>query len=285
MEGALTTDISGKKESHAKRLDAEAVDTIKEMRLHKKVATVIFFESNGGQTKQVASVPEIRMAVSEPQLDIGNVETVLEALTDACYYLASEGNQYRFSLKENLNKRFADRRASVKDESIDDRVCAEIQKAFKPVQGVERVFFPEKSGRITDRPVIALIILRPEQSLQDDADIRQTVETMTREYGRSARTYKSALIWAVADASGSLKEEARKLIAWQDIADEGLNLDDVQQRQLEKNLRASKSALKESVWRTYRYLMLLGKDNAVHCIDLGMPTSSSAESLTTLIWV
>ena len=73
------------------------------------------------------------------------------------------------------------------------------------------------------------------------------------------------------------------MTAWQDIADEGLNLDDVQQRQLEKNLSASKSALKESVWRTYRYLMLLGKDNAVHCIYLGMPTSSSAESLATLI--
>jgi len=58
LEGALTTDICGKKESHAVRLDAEAVDTIKKSQLHKKVATVIFFESNGGQTKQVASIPD-----------------------------------------------------------------------------------------------------------------------------------------------------------------------------------------------------------------------------------
>jgi len=36
LEGALTTDICGKKESHAIRLDAEAVDTIKKARLHKK---------------------------------------------------------------------------------------------------------------------------------------------------------------------------------------------------------------------------------------------------------
>jgi len=36
--------------------------------------------------------------VAEPELDIGNVETALESLTDACYYLTTERNQYRFSL-------------------------------------------------------------------------------------------------------------------------------------------------------------------------------------------
>ncbi len=47
LEAAVTTDICGKKDSHAIRLDAEAVDAIKKNRLHRKVATSIFFESNG----------------------------------------------------------------------------------------------------------------------------------------------------------------------------------------------------------------------------------------------
>jgi hypothetical protein len=85
LEGALTTDICGKRDSHAVRLDQEAVDTIKKARLHKKVATTIFFESNGGQTKDEASLPEIRLAVAGPDMDLGNVETALEGLTDACY--------------------------------------------------------------------------------------------------------------------------------------------------------------------------------------------------------
>ena len=113
LEGAVTTDICGKKESHAARLDDEAPDTIKNARLHRKVATAIFFESNGGQAKGEATQPEIRLAVAEPGLDIGNVETALESLTEACYYLTVERNRYRFSLKENLNKRFADRRATI----------------------------------------------------------------------------------------------------------------------------------------------------------------------------
>src|SRR5215208_1322801 len=91
LEGAVTTDICGKKDSHALRLDKEAVDTIKKARLHRKVATTIFFESNGGQGKTgEATLPEIRLAVAEPDIDIGNIETVLDALTEASYYLTTE---------------------------------------------------------------------------------------------------------------------------------------------------------------------------------------------------
>jgi hypothetical protein len=87
--------------------------------IHRKVATAIFFESNGGQAKGKATQPEIRLAVAELGLDIGNVETALEALSEASYYLAVERNRYRFSLKENLNKRFADRRATIQPASVD----------------------------------------------------------------------------------------------------------------------------------------------------------------------
>jgi hypothetical protein len=131
LEAAVTTDIAGKKDAHAVRLDAEAVDAIKKVRLHRKVATTIFFESNCGQVgaeAQEASVPEIRLAVGQPESDIGNMETVLEALTDACYYLNVEKTRYKFSLKENLNTRFADRRATVQGPQVDEEVKREIQK-------------------------------------------------------------------------------------------------------------------------------------------------------------
>ena len=283
LEGALTTDICGKRNSHAVRLDEEAVDTIKKGRLHKKSATTIFFESNGGQTKNEASLPELRLAVAGPEVDIGNVETTLEALTDACYYLTTEGNRYRFSLKENLNKRFSDRRASVKDKDIDARVHEEIEKVFPHGDGVERIFFPEKSSQIPDRPLITLIIMAPDQSLQETPEINEKIEVMTKEYGTSARTYKSALIWIVPESSAFLRDEARKIIAWEDISNEGLNLDYLQKRQLDTSVKKAKRDLTESVWRTYKNAMLLDKDNKIKKHDLGLITSSSAESLSKLI--
>ena len=80
LEGAVTTDICGKKDSHAIRLDQEASADIKKARLHRKAMTAIFFESNGGQSKLEATEPEIRLAIGEPDWDIGHIDTVLETV-------------------------------------------------------------------------------------------------------------------------------------------------------------------------------------------------------------
>ena len=285
LEAAVTTDICGKRESHATRLDREAVDTIKKARLHRKVATAIFFESNGGQLQTEATVPEIRLAVAEPGLDIGNVETVLETSSSACYFLSVERNRYRFSLAPNLNKILADRRANISPEDIEKCMRAETQKVFPAVTGVERVFFPENSSKVLDRPILTLVILAPDQSMQDEKNVVQLVDAMTRECGTSSRTFKSALIWCVADSSSALREEARKLLAWEAIQDEAdtLRLDEGQTRQLAENLKKAQRDLREAVWRTYKNLLLLGKDNTMRLVDLGLVHSSAADTMVTLI--
>jgi hypothetical protein len=283
LEGAVTTDICGKRDSHATRLDAEAQETIKDARLHRKAITAIFFESNGGQAKTDATVPEIRFAVAEPGLDIGNVETVLEALTEGCYYLAVERNRYHFSLKENLNKRFADRRATIPPTQVEEYICDEIQNAFSEGSGVERVYFAEKTIQIADRPTVTLVVLSPDWSLQDEKATVQFVETMTREYGTSARTFKSAVIFCVPESPDTLREDARKVLAWEAIEDDDLKLDETQVHQLAENLKKAQRDLKETIWRTYKNLMLLGKDNTVKRVDLGLVHSSAATDLVSLI--
>jgi hypothetical protein len=284
LEGAVTTDICGKKESHATRLDSLAEEPIKKARLHRKVATVIFFESNGGQAKAEATPPEIRLAVAEPELDIANVETVLEALASSCYHLTSERNRYRFGLTPNLNKLFADRRANIQTAKIEERVCAEVQKVFKEGPAVERVYFPEKSNQISDRAALTLVVLAPNQSMEDESKTRLLVETMTKECGKSSRTFKSALIWCVPDSGAALQDEARKVLAWEDIEDQDHErLDDSQRRQLAENLKKSQRDLKECVWRTYKHILILGKDNGIEAKDLGLVHSSAAKDLTSFI--
>ncbi|HOV80171.1 MAG TPA: DUF499 domain-containing protein [Bacillota bacterium] len=284
LEAAVTADICGKKDSFAVRLDKEAADTIRKARLHRKVATAIFFECNGGQLRGEATVPEIRLAVAEPDLDIGNVETALEALESSCFFLSVERNRYRFSLSPNLNKLLADRRAGIRPERIDGRVRAEVQKVFAGGNNIKLVYFPEKSGQIPDRAALSLVVLAPEQAMQDKSTLG-LIETMTREYGTSARTFKSALIWAAADSDTSLREEARKALAWEDINSEKdeLQLDDAQKRQLAENLKKAQRDLRECVWRSYRNVALLGKDNAIRVVDLGLVHSSAADNMVALI--
>ena len=284
LEPAVTTDIAGKEHAHAIRLDAEATPEVKKARLHRKVATAILFESNGGQQRGEATVPEVRLAVAEPGLDIGSVEQCLEALTDSCYFLAAERNRYRFSFQANLNKLLADRRASVGAPAINEHLRREIQKVFVTGTGVERVYFPRKSNEVSDRPVLTLAVLPPENGAPEAAT-KNMIMSMTLESGSSSRTFKSALIWVVAEDAGPMLEEARKLLAWRDIeSDAGeLKLDEAQQRQLVENARRSERDLREAVWRAYKNVFLLAEDNSLRKIDLGLVHSSAANSLVELI--
>jgi hypothetical protein len=77
-----------------------------------------------------------------------------------------------------------------------------------------------------------------------------------------------------------MREEARKVLAWQAIEDEAvdLRLDETQKRQLSENLQKARRDLKESVWRSFKHVLLLGKDNMLRQVDLGLVHSSAAST-------
>ena len=284
LEGAVTTDITGKQHAHALRLDKEATAEVKSARLHRKIATTIFFESNGGQQKGEATLPEIRLAAAETHLEIANVEQSLEALCDSCYFLSSQKNRFRFSFRPNLNKLLADRRAIVPTSAIRDRLGVEIKRVFGAGKGVERVFFPDGTNQVPDRAALTLVVLAPENEAGDSTTGKR-LGAMAKEHGSSSRTYKSALIWCVAEDRTLLSEEARKVLAWEDIdADsESLRIDASQYRQLQENLKRAKRDLKEAIWRSYKNVFLLDETNALRKIDLGLVHSSASDSMVALI--
>ena len=112
------------------------------------------------------------------------------------------------------------------------------------------------------------------------------METIVRECGNSGRTYKSALIFAVPDAAENVREATRNMLAWEAIDDDDETkdrLDEAQKRLLARSFNRAKSDIKESIWRAYRNLYLLGRDNSLRHIDLGQITSSMAGSIVELI--
>lgn len=284
LEAAVTTDIAGKDDSHAIRLDNEAIDAIKKSRLHKKCATTIFFESNGGQTAEgLATLPEIKLSVGDPDLDIGLVDGAIQSLLDGCYYLTAVNNKYKYSIHENLIKRFSDRRASVQPPDINQLVEAEIRKMFDKGSGFEKVMFPERNNQVTDRPVLSLVVLHPSKRIAD-VDTKAFMEDVVSNYGSSARVYKSGLIFCVADDGQPIKEEAKKFLAWETIYDEAheLKLDDDQRKQVKINMDRAKKDLVENVWKAYKNLVLLNKSNQLQIKDLGLIHSSQARTISEL---
>lgn len=280
---AVTADIAGKADSHAIRLDAEATEAVKQSRLHRKIATTIFFESNGGCTRAEATLPEIRLSVGEPDLDTGNIETVLETFADACYYFNIDKNKYRFSLTPNLNKILADRRASVSDHEIETRMTEEVKAVFVGSAGLTVNHFPKAPKDIPNRPVLVLVVLSPDQT-HSDPETLNFADRLIRSAGSSDRTYKSCLIFALSGGDQDLRTNTRKLLAWESIqANDAESLDENLKRQLKESLAKAKRDVSESVWRTYRYIALLGRENQLKETDLGLVTSSQASSIPKLI--
>jgi hypothetical protein len=89
----------------------------------------------------------------------------------------------------------------------------------------------------------------------------------------------------VPEGADPLRDDARKVLAWEDIADEEmeLRLDDGQKRQFAESLKKAQRDIKETVWRTYKNVMLLGKDGEWKTVDLGLVHSSSAPSIGQLM--
>ncbi|MDI6869692.1 MAG: DUF499 domain-containing protein [Coprothermobacterota bacterium] len=292
LEAAIISDIAGD-EAHAVRMDAEAPETIKRARLYQKTATAVFFESSGGQVHNEASLPEIRLAVCEHGIEIGHVETVLEDLTRRCYYLDAKGTAFWISHRTTLNKILADRRAVLSgleaEEAIQEKVRETIRGVFKVGPALDRRYFPESSGDIPDTPSLTMVVLTPEHGW-DNASREATkrlVESMIQKCGVRGRTFKSGLLFAIAEGGTSLADEAKTLLALESLEDpseqERLRLEPSQVQELREKKRQSERRLKELVWRVYRRVLLLAEDGGVREVDLGILHSSAGESLVGLI--
>ncbi len=292
LETPVTTDISGKLgESHSLKLDKEATEAIKKAQMHRKVATAIFFESNGGQSQNrtEASVAEIKTSVCGPDANTADIDTVLEGLASTCFYLQWERNRYRFGIKANLNQVLVARRGGVQPKPIDDRIRKRTEEILRKnttdaTRLIEREFFPRRSNDVKEYPKLTLVVLSAEYAADDKAAM-QLMETIVRESGTSGRTFKSALIFAVVDPTENLEAKAREVLAWEDIDDDSetkKQIDPSQTSLLTRNLKNAQRDLDEAIFRAYRHLYLLGKDNKLKHIDLGSITSSSAGSLVEI---
>jgi hypothetical protein len=284
----VTTDIAGKKDTHAKKLDREATESIRKARLHQKVATAVFMESNGGQSqnKAEASLPEIRAAVGGPDVNLADVETVLEGLSSTCYYLNWDRNRYRFSLRPNLNQILVTSRGAIKPKAIEERIRKTTEDLFREgPKFLDRRFFPDRSNDVPDRPQLTLVVLGLDHQASDAAS-KTFIEGIVRESGTSGRTYKSGLLFAVPDSGTAISTAARDVLAWEDINgdDDTIGqLEDSQKRALTESLKRAKADLRESIWRAYRHVFFLNKTNSIKDNDLGQINSSMAPTLPDLI--
>ncbi len=78
---AINTDIAGE-QAHSKALDADTKGPLRD--IHRRVGTAILFESSGGQSDEVAHLPELRFALGEPELATTSIDNAALVLEGRC---------------------------------------------------------------------------------------------------------------------------------------------------------------------------------------------------------
>lgn len=274
--------------AHSGILDKEASAAIKKAQLHRKVAATIFFESTGGMSseKAEATISEIRTNVCGPDIHTADIETVLEGLASTCFYLQWDRDRYRFGLSPNLNQVLVSRRGGVAPPAKLDRIRERTKEVFgkntsPDTKQIEREYFPDKTAAVREVPKLTLVVMGIDHPVGDRGTLK-AIESIIRDCGSKGRTMKSALIFAVPDPAENLIDKATEVLAWEDVDDDAetkKRIDESQLRALARGLKDAKSQMDEAVFRAYRHLYLLDKNNALVHIDLGNITSSSAGCL------
>jgi hypothetical protein len=286
LVAAIDADIAGE-QSHARSLDADSKGQLKD--IHRRVATVILFESSGGQSEKVAHLPELRFALGEPGIDTTSIDNAASALDTRSFFIRKVGvDGFRIGYKPKLNKVVSDRRASLdEDTEVRPEIRRLVAKEFERGATLPLVPFPSDSSDIPDSPRLMLVTADPGREWSAKSDLRTKIAEWTRLRGAGNRLYPGAIVWCVRRPGRELRDKVELVLAWRRVQREvtagtlGAEFDTADLADIKAKVTDAEDAAKEEVWAEYRYVILSdsSEPDGLKIIDLGAGHSSSNETL------
>lgn len=283
---AIEADIAGK-HSHAAALDADSKGPLRG--IHRRVGAAILFESSGGQTDKVAHLPELRFALSEPDIDTTSIDNVAFALEDKSFFFRRVGSDgFKISHQPTMRKIVSDRRKSLdEDTEVKPTMQKFVELEFKRGASIPIVLFPNESAEIQDSPRLTLVVADPDTEWTGTGPARDQMAEWTKYRNRSPRLYPGALVWCVRKPGRDLREKVELWLAWKRVAREisegtlGGDFDRAELADIQSKVKAAEDASKDEVWGGYRFAILAdnGGSDGLRVIDLGAGHSSSGQTL------
>ena len=188
----------------------------------------------------------------------------LRRMAGAATYLYQDGPHYWYSTQPTVTKLAEDRAEQLKREP--DKVTHELEQRLRRdlarTGDFNRIHaMPQSGADVPDDLEARLVVLgvghpySREASNQAEAAAKVILETR----GNSPRLYRNTLVFLAADKTRlqDLEEAARKVLAWQSILDEQvqLNLTPYQVKQAENQRAAADSAVTARLPETYQWLL------------------------------
>ena len=241
----------------------------------RRVARTLFL---GTAPSSVATTPGIRgldrarvlLGCLQPGQTSSVYSDALNRLADSLHYLNSTGDKaqdttrFWFDTRANLRREMGDRKKRFDDKT---EVRAKIAEVLKRVIGNAGVFDGMHiftfHGDVPDDSALRMVVLPPESwySRQEAKNAFDAVLECIRNNGSKPRYRPNRLIFLAADQStlSRLRDAARVVLAWASIVDdveEGrLNVDLLQKKQAENELKTAEDVLPRAARECYRWLL------------------------------
>jgi hypothetical protein len=246
-----------------------------------KLAKAIFMYSFGGGQQKGATVPQLRLAVLNPEMNPPFVTDALDRMSKKLWFLYGDGGLYRFESKQNLNRTILDREEMVRSDH--DRVRDYAKGKLNDMVGEAhfRVFrYPQESRDVADDPRLSLVVLDLHQTAAEAGLPKETekfVGEIVKQHGQGFRKHANTLIFIAPDEerSAEITEAATRLLALQGIDEDKTTkkrLTPGQLSDLARRLKNAEAALPSKLAQAYRHVIVATDKKALKPMDMGVQT-------------
>ena len=187
----------------------------------RRIARAVFLGSARSGATRGIDPRQVHLGVVQPGHGYARYNEALARMTGDLYYLYHADGRYYFHAEENLNKVASDRASALSQRAVDDHIARKLEEARNRRGDI--VLYAGNSADVADTDFVRLVVLPPNMALptrsSDEDSATQEALTILEQRGDSPRFRRNTLLFLTAkrDEIRSLREEARKYMAWDSI--------------------------------------------------------------------
>jgi len=291
FHGVIESDIAG---SHAKapEIDRQLGSEYAKESVSEKLARSIFMYSFSGGQQRGATLPQLRVAVLNPEMAPPFISDSLDRMTKRRWFLYHDSGLYRFDSRPNLNRILVDREEMVRSEPEKVRDFAKATLNDLIGDATFRVYrYPEEDRDVADEARLSLIVLDLHQVASEDEMPKTTEDFVTgilKQHGKGFRKHANTLIFLAPDQhrASEVVDAARALLALRSIDDDKSTkkqLSEEQLKDLAQRLKEAEARLPAALMTAYRLILVPAEKKTIRTFDMGISNYTGRTTLSNKV--
>ena len=284
-------DIAGKN-AKAPEIDRQLGSEYAKESVSEKLAKAVFMYSFSGSQQRGATLPQLKLAVLNPEMEPPFISDALGRMTKRLWFLYQESGLYRFESRPNLNRILVDREEMVRSEP--DKVRDFAKGILNDLIGdaTFRVYrYPEEDRDVGDEARLSLVVLDLNQCATEDglpSETEQFVTGILKNKGKEFRKHSNVLVFLIPDEqrSSEVTDAARRLLALRNIDEDKSTkrqLSEEQLKDLASRLKEAEARLPSALATAYRHVVVPAEKKTLRCFDMGILGSPGRTTLSSRV--